>query len=129
MSDLAHFFYDRRDNHNSNGRKIKLPCLNSGLSDRDRQKAELRSAALRDAIMRGSKHVGVRFWKSKGEGLMTQAEKERGYSTSQYAILGMVTWPEVHAQKLPKWAIPTDYRDFSLNALPMDLSDVDWQLT
>ena len=79
------------------------------LSDRAKQHAELLYAALRDAIMKGSKHVNVRFWKNKGEGLMTQTEKERGYS-SQYAILGMVTWPEVHAQKLPKWAIPTDYR-------------------
>jgi len=121
------FFYDRRDNHNFNGRKINLPSLGIWLSDRDGKKAELLYATLRDAIMRGSKYLGVRFWKNKGEGLMTQTEKERGYS-SQYAILGMVTWLELHAQKLPKWAIPTDYRDFSLNALPMNLSDVDRQL-
>jgi hypothetical protein len=121
------FFYDRRDNHNFNGRKINLPSLGIWLSDRDGKKAELLYAALRDTIMRGSKYLGVRFWKHKGEGLMTQTEKERGYS-SQYAILGMVTWLELHAQKLPKWAIPTDYRHFSLNALPMNLSDVDRQL-
>src|SRR5262245_7589353 len=100
------FCYDRRDNEDFNGRKIKLP-----------------------SFMRGSKHLGVRFWKNKGEGLMTQIDKEHGYSyESRYAILGMVTWRELHAEKLPKWAIPTDYTDFSLNALPMYSSDLDKQL-
>ena len=123
------FFYDRRDNHNFNGRKINLPSLGVWLSDPAGQKAELLYAALRDAIMRDCKHVAVRFWKNKGEGLMTQMDKEHGYSyESRYAISGMVTWSELHAKSLPKWAMPTDYRDFSLNSLPQHPSDLDGQL-
>ncbi len=123
------FSYNRRDDQDFNARKIKLPCLMMWLSDRDGQKAELLYAALRDAIMRGSKHLGARFWKNKGEGLMTQIDKEHGFSyQSRYPILGMVTWAELHAERLPKWAIPTDYRDFSLNALPRHSSDLDKQL-
>src|SRR5262249_53567806 len=107
------FHYNRQDNEDFNSRKINLPRLEIWLSDRDGQKAELLYAALRDAIMSGSKYVGVRFWKNKGEGLMTQIDKEKGYSyQSRYPILGMVTWPELHAQRPPKWAIPTGYRDF-----------------
>ena len=123
------FFYDRADNVDFNTRKINLPSLGVWLSDRTGQKAELLYAALRDAIMRGCKHVGVRFWKNKGEGVMTQIDKEHGYSyESRYAILGMVTWPELHAKRLPKWAMPTDYRDFSLNTLPRHPFDLDGQL-
>jgi hypothetical protein len=59
---------------------------------------------------------------------MTQIDKEHGYSyQSRYPILGMVTWPELHAERLPKWAMPTDW-DFSINALPMYSSDLDKQL-
>jgi hypothetical protein len=61
------FFFTTQD-HNVNGRKIQLPFLCIWLSDRDGQKAELLYAALRDGIMRGSKHLGVRFLKDKGEG-------------------------------------------------------------
>jgi hypothetical protein len=123
------FFYNRADNVDFNARKINLPSLGVWLSDPAGQKAELLYAALRDAIMRDCKHVAVRFWKNKGEGLMTQMDKEHGYSyESRYAISGMVTWSELHAKSLPKWAMPTDYRDFSLNSLPQHPSDLDGQL-
>jgi hypothetical protein len=60
---------------------------------------------------------------------MTQIDKERGWSyESHYTILGLVTWQELHAQKLPKWALPVGYRDFSLDNLPMSPSDLDGQL-
>jgi hypothetical protein len=119
------FFYDRRDDQDFDGRTINLPCLGVWLSDGAGQKAELLYAGLRDALTRGSKHLGVRFWKNTGEGLMTQIDKEHGYSyQSRYTILGMVTWPELHAQRLPRWAIPTDYKDFSLHGLPKNPSDL-----
>ena len=104
-------------------------CAAPAAADRDDQKAELLYRVLRDAIVRGSKHAGIRFFKNKGEGLMTQIDKERGWSyESHYTILGLVTWQELHAQKLPKWALPVGYRDFSLDNLPMSPSDLDGQL-
>ncbi len=123
------FFYDRRDDMSFSGRKINLPFLQLSLSDRDEQKAQLLYKALRDAIISGEKFASVRFWKKKNEGLMTQKDKEHGYSCqSRYLILGMVTWIELHAFKLPKWSVPTDQRDFSLDALPKSRFDLDRQL-
>jgi hypothetical protein len=123
------FFYNRWDNHDYNGRNINLPLLEVWLSDQPGQKAELLYAGLRDAIVRGSKYCGVRFWKNKGEGLMTEMDKEHGYSyQSRYKILGMVTWQELHAQRLPKWAFPAHYGDFSLNTLPEFTSALEEQL-
>src|ERR1700738_1899242 len=123
------FGYNRMDNYDFNGRKINLPLLEVWLSDQSGQKAELLYAALRDAIMRGGKYCGVRFWKNKGEGLMREIDKEHGYSyQGGYPILGMVTWPELHAKRLPKWAFPTDNWDFSLNTLPELASDLNKQL-
>jgi hypothetical protein len=123
------FGYNRMDDNDFNGRKINLPLLEVWLSDQPGQKAELLYAALRDAIMRNSKYCGVRFFKNKDEGLMTEVDKEHGFSyQSRYKILGMVTWLELHANRLPKWAFPTDYRDFSLNTLPELAFDLDKRL-
>jgi len=123
------FFYNTWDNQEFNGLNIELPCLNIWLSDGDGRKAELLYSALRDAITSGNKYLDVRFWKNKGDGLMTQADKKEGYSyESRYPILGMVTWPGLHAERLPKWALPLGYWDFSLNTLPMQISDLERQL-
>jgi hypothetical protein len=35
---------------------------------------------MRDTLANGQKYMGVRFFKTKGEGLMTQTDKEHGYS-------------------------------------------------
>jgi hypothetical protein len=78
--------------------KIKLPLLSAWLSDGAGQKAELLYAALRDAMMSGSKYLGVRLWKKQGDGVMTQSDKEQGYSR-HYPIFGMVTWPGLQAEK------------------------------
>jgi hypothetical protein len=113
------FSYNRSDNNIFNNRKINLPRLEVWLSDENEQKASLLNNALRDAILSGRKYVGVRFFKQKDEGLMTQMDKEKGYSSeSRYRILGAITWQELHVDKLPKWTLPTDYNDFSLDDLP-----------
>jgi hypothetical protein len=123
------FSYDRQDNHNFNKREINLPFLHVWLSDRDGQKAQLLYSTLRDAIVCGQKCADVRFWKEKGKGLMTQIDKEHGFSyESTYEILGMVIWPTLQAAHLPKWAVPTAQIDFSLDALPNYRSDLDGQL-
>jgi hypothetical protein len=121
------FYYDRSDKHDlTNERKINLPLLEVWLSDRDEQKAQLLIGALRDAILSGRKYAGVRFFKKEGEGLMTPADEEHGFSyQSRYSILGLVTWQELHAGRLPKWSLPTDYHDFSLADLPDWRSDLD----
>lgn len=121
--------YDVLTDLDLGGRKVNLPFVNLWLSDRDGQKATLLHAALREAIMSGQKYAGVRFWKKKGDGLMTPTDKEHGFSyQSSYSILGMVTWLELHAGRLPEWALPTDQRDFSLQALPQNRFDLDGQL-
>jgi hypothetical protein len=124
------FSYDRRDNQSLNGtHDFNLPFLRLWLSDRDGQKAQLIYEALRHAILSGKKCKNVRFWKKKGDGFMTEVDKEHGWSyQSRYPILGMVAWPELQAVGLPKWAIPADQTDFSLGALPRFRSDLDNQL-
>jgi hypothetical protein len=113
------FFYGRRDNQDFGGRKVSLPFLEVWLSDRDEQKAQLFHSTLSDAIMCGQQCADVRFWKEKGKGLMTQLDQQHGYSyESRYPILGMVIWPTLQVARLPKWAVPTDQIDFSLDALP-----------
>ncbi len=80
-----------------------LPLLKVGFSDRDEKIAQLLIGALSDAILSGRKCARVRFFKKEGEGLMTPADEEHGYSyQSRYSILGLVTWQELHAGRLPK---------------------------
>lgn len=123
------FSYNQTGDRDFNGRKISLPILELWLLDRDEQKAKLLYTALHDAIISGRKYIGVRFWKKKGDGLMTQTDNEYGYSyESRYVILGMVVWPELQADRLPKWAVPMDQNDFSLDALPESRFDLDGQL-
>jgi hypothetical protein len=123
------FSYNSLDDQTFNGRKIKLPLLEVSLSDENEQKALLLNTALRDAIISGRKYAGVRLFKKPGEGLMAPTDKERGYSyESRYTILGLVTWQELHAGRLPKWAMPTDRNDFSLDDLPQNRSDLDEHL-
>lgn len=124
------FAYDRSDKHNfTDEQKIDLPHLSVWLSDKDEQKARLLIGALRDAILSGRKYAGVRLFKKEGEGLLTPTDKEHGYSyQSRYSVLGFVTWQELHAGRLPKWTLPTDYRNFSLADLPEWRSDLDSKL-
>jgi hypothetical protein len=120
------FSYNSLDDQTFNGRKLNLPLLEVWLSDENEQKALLLNAALRDAIISSRKSAGVRLFKKPGEGLMTPTDKEHGYSyESRYTILGLVTWQELQADKLPKWAVPTDRKDFSLDDLPESGFDLD----
>jgi hypothetical protein len=120
------FFYDRSDNCNFGGQKISLPMLGIWIFDPDEAKAQLLYSVLRDAIIGGEKYASIRFWKKKGDGLMTATDKEHGWSyESRYAITGMVAWPTVQVRNLPKWALPLDYHDFSLDALPEGSSDLE----
>jgi len=123
------FSYDRVDNNAFKGLEVKLPLLQIWLSDKSEQKAQLLMGALRDAVMSGRKYAGVRFFKEKNEGLMTPTDKEHGYSyQSRYSISGLVTWQELHASRLPKWTLPSDHNDFSLDDLPERRFDLDKQL-
>ena len=123
------FSYDRQDDMKFNGRKVALPFLHVWLSDRDGQKRQLFYSTLRNAIMCGQRCASVPFWKEKGKGLMTQLDNEHGYShQSTYPILGLVIWPTLQVARLPKWAVPTDQWEFSLDALPKDRTDLDRSL-
>jgi hypothetical protein len=124
------FFYNRSLKNNfTNEQKIDLPLLEVWLSDKDEQRARLLIGALRDAILSGRKYAGVRFFKKKGEGIMTSIDKEHGWSSdSRYMILGLVAWQELHADRLPKWTLPLDCFDFSLDDLPEHRSDLDNRL-
>ena len=120
------FSYNSRDEQRFGERKIILPLLEVWLSDENEQKALLLNTALRDAITSGRKYAGVRLFKKPGESRMTRVDKEHGYSYgSRYTILGLVTWQELHSDRLPKWAVPTDRNDFSLDDLPEGRFDLE----
>jgi hypothetical protein len=107
---------------------ITLPLLEVWLSDENEQKALILNDALRDAILSGRKSAHVRFFKNRGEGLMTQVDKEKGYPSDRYAILGMITSQELHAGSLPRWGLPTDHRYFSIYHLPQDSLGIEHKL-
>jgi hypothetical protein len=109
--------------------EVNLPLLDIWLSDREGEKAQQVYSALHDAIMSREKFAEIRFFKEKGQGLMTEIDRLHGYSyESRHTILGMVIWPTLQAHNLPMWAVPTDQHKFSLDALPKQRSDLDREL-
>jgi hypothetical protein len=79
QKEFGGFFYNRIDDRQVGGKKISVPLLELWLSDQGGRKAQILYNALRDAIVSGRKYVGVRFWKKKGDGLMTPLDREHGY--------------------------------------------------
>jgi hypothetical protein len=79
--------------------------------------AEAVYQAHRDAMISGERKSDVRFWKRKGDGLMTEEERVEGYSQS-FPLVGALVWAYVESKTLPPWAAPMDSEKYSADKAP-----------
>lgn len=94
--------------------KRDMPFIEIWVSDKDGRKAEAMVDSHRAALISGKKRSLVRFWKNPDEGAFTAKDREHGYSyESRFPILGMYTWEEYEAARLPDWAVPFGHERFS----------------
>lgn len=106
-------------NHASKPQKIEIPFLELYLSDPSYKMASAMFEAHQAALLSGQRYSLARFWKRKGDGVMTEKDREHGYSyESRYPLLGLYTWAEIESMKLPKWAVPRASERFSIENLP-----------
>ena len=89
------------------------------LSDLDGKVASALFEAHNVALLSGRRHSDVRFWKRKGDGVMTEQDREHGISYERrYPLIGLYTWAELKSASLPEWAVPYDSERFSIKNLP-----------
>jgi hypothetical protein len=102
-----------------------LPLLGIALSNRENKTASAIFDAHCNALLSGKRHSLVRFWKKKGDGLMTERDKAHGFSyESRYSIFGIITWNGLVSEQLPRWALPMDHEHFTLEGLSNDRHDL-----
>jgi hypothetical protein len=97
---------------------ISLPRLDVYFNDTDGRIARAICEAYRDALASGELNFGIRLFKAKGEGSISDQELVEGYSANPIAVLGYVTWATLESTNVPKWQLPPANFDFSLADLP-----------
>jgi hypothetical protein len=95
------------------------PNLELHIRDPEGAIAETLYEAHKAALLSGRRYSLARFWKQEGEGVMTQKDKEQGWSFgSSYSLLGMYSWAVVEARNLPPWAAPHGSERYSTEDTP-----------
>jgi len=120
------WYYDILDRNEYQDTKVILRKLDICLPYTDGFPERVIHDAHRDAIICGRKFSTVRVFKKKGDGLMSAADKQHGYSyESRYPVLGWITWSDLSSPAIPDWAYePSDYR-FLLDNIPEQPWDLD----
>jgi hypothetical protein len=119
------FCYNRSDNHDVAGRNVNLPLLDVWLSNWNNETSKAIVEGHRDALLLGRRHSSVRLFKNKGDGVMTDKDREHGWSyESRYSVIGVVTWNVLQSERLPRWALPPGETGFSLEGLPENPRDI-----
>ena len=114
--DLGCFSYNSIDRVGGRPADPKVPLMQLSLTD---QFATEIYEAHWGALMSGRRFSQIRVWKRKGEGLMTELDKEHGYSyQSRYTVIGITSWCQLMARDVPAWALPIDHENFSIGDLP-----------
>jgi hypothetical protein len=108
----------------SSGRKSKqsVPFLDMWITDSEGGIRRALYESHKAALLCGRRHSLARFWKRKGDGVMTEKDREHGYSyesRSRYPLIGLYTWAELESKYLPDWAVPYGTDRFSLENLPV----------
>jgi hypothetical protein len=97
---------------------ISLPRLDICFDDFDGRIAREICEAHRDALASGQINFGIRLFKAKGTGSISDKELAEGGSFNSIAILGYVIWATLESTNVPKWQLnPADF-DFSLAGVP-----------
>src|ERR1700730_4777549 len=122
------WFYNRRDKEKYQGNEYNIPMLEMCLTNTDGITAKTIHDGHRDAIICGRNYSLVRIWKRKGDGLMTETDKEHDFSyESRYPIIGLTMWSHLVSRSAPGWAyMPGDER-FTLESSP-EWYDLDREL-
>ena len=97
--------------------KHRLPFLQICLSNRDYAIRKAIANAHAAALTSGHKSSMVRLWKRKGDGIFTEDETKKGWS-SRYPLTGLLVWEQFESSKLPSWALPYSHERFSTEGMP-----------
>jgi hypothetical protein len=116
---LGTWFYHLYNHSDSPAKKVDIPFLDMSLMDKDETIRRALFEGHHAALLSGRRYSFVRFWKRPGDGVMTQKDREHGYSyESRYPLIGMYTWAQLEAPSLPAWAVPYENERFSLKNVP-----------
>jgi hypothetical protein len=109
--------YSHRDHHSDDG-EIKIPLLEFYLDDQDQKIREALFEAHKAALWSGRRSSFARFFKRKGDGVMSPKDQERQWSEDQHPLLRVITYAELQSERLPSWAYPHDDQRFSIKSMP-----------
>jgi hypothetical protein len=118
-SEFGGWFYHLYDSSTSKSDQRSVPFLDMWITDSDGGIRKALYESHKAALLCGQRRSLARFWKRAGDGVMTEKDREHGYSfESRYPLIGLYTWAELESKLLPSWAIPYGTDGFSLNNLP-----------
>jgi len=96
-----------------------MPFLELHIHDTDSEIRSLFFQAHHAALLSGKRRSSVRFFKRKGDGVMTEKERQDQWSSeSRYPLLSAVSWVELESERLPRWAYPFSDERFSAKGMP-----------
>jgi hypothetical protein len=111
--------YDRSDVTTSEGNVLGIPKIDCHIADVGGHASKMILSAHKDKISCGQAHSDLRIFKNKGDGKMTDLDREHGHSyESKYPICGWVTWSDLYTKTLPKWAYEPSNKNFSPDNIP-----------
>jgi hypothetical protein len=96
-----------------------MPFIDIYVTDIDGKIAATLFEATEAALLSGRPYAFARFFKRKRDGVMTEKDREYGYSyESSYPLIGLSIWANLQSVKLPAWALPYADEGFSIEKLP-----------
>ncbi|MGA9825021.1 MAG: hypothetical protein WBQ53_09350 [Methylocystis sp.] len=105
--------------HNSGKGEIRVPLLELCLADQSHEIREALFEAHKAAMCAGQRYSFARFFKRKGDGVMSPKEREQNWSSeSNYPLIGAIAYAELQSLQLPSWAYPFSDQRFSIENMP-----------
>jgi hypothetical protein len=116
---FGHWSYHYLKDQLVGDRYVKLPLLQLWIDDPNHEVPSALFEAHKAAIYSGRRCSHARFFKRRGDGVMTEKERADEWSSEHFfPLLGAYAWAEVQSPKLPRWAYPPDHEHFSLETVP-----------
>jgi hypothetical protein len=105
--------------HNCDQGEVSVPLLEICLADKNYEIREALFEAHKAAMCSGQQYSFARFFKRKGDGVMSPKEREQNWSSeSIYPLIGAIAYAELQSLRLPSWAYPYSDRRFSIENMP-----------
>jgi hypothetical protein len=113
------FWFYHNCTQNSDHGDIEIPLLELCLADQDQKIREALFEAHKAAIWSGERYSFARFFKRRGDGVMSPKEREQNWSSeSNYPLIGATSYAELQSHRLPSWAYPCSDNRFSIKNMP-----------